>query len=93
MVDAITGCAQCAIPPTETFEHHSVDKSMADHDVASRGPSVLIVTIIFLVLATIFVTLRMISRIWLVKKVNADDYVMLFAWVYRCTLQLQSLKH
>ena len=51
---------------------------MAD---ANRGPAVRIVTIIFLVLATVFVTLRMVSRIGIVKKVSADDYVMRLAWV------------
>jgi hypothetical protein len=51
---------------------------MADAD---RGPAVRVVTIVFLVLATIFVTLRMWSRVGIVKKVSADDYVMLLAWV------------
>jgi hypothetical protein len=55
---------------------------MADNDVPTRGSSVLIVTIIFLVLATIFVTLRLISRVGIVKKISADDYVMLLAWVH-----------
>jgi hypothetical protein len=51
---------------------------MAEPD---RGPAVRVVTIVFLVLATIFVTLRFVSRAGIVKKVSADDYVMLFAWV------------
>lgn len=47
----------------------------------SRGPAVLIVTVIFMVLATVFVLLRMISRIGIVKRVTLDDYFMMLAWV------------
>lgn len=47
----------------------------------SRGPAVLIVTVIMMVLATIFVVLRMISRIGIVKRVTLDDYFMMLAWV------------
>jgi hypothetical protein len=54
---------------------------MADNGLATRGTSVLAVTIIFLVLATIFVALRVVSRVGIVKKVGLDDYVMLLAWV------------
>ncbi|KIV99287.1 uncharacterized protein PV09_09055 [Verruconis gallopava] len=54
---------------------------MASMAEPNRGPSVLIVTTLFCVLATIFVALRMISRIGIVKKVDPDDYVMLLAWV------------
>jgi hypothetical protein len=48
---------------------------------ADRGPTVRVVSVVFLVLATLFVTLRMISRVGIVKKVSVDDYVMCFAWV------------
>jgi len=51
------------------------------HAGATRGPAVLIVTIILLVLATLFVALRMVSRIGIVKRVTVDDYFMLLAWV------------
>lgn len=56
---------------------------MADTPISphSRGPAVLIVTVIMMVLATIFVVLRMISRIGIVKRVTLDDYFMMLAWV------------
>lgn len=47
----------------------------------SRGPAVLIVTVIMMVLATVFVLLRMVSRIGIVKRVTLDDYFMMLAWV------------
>lgn len=47
----------------------------------NRGPTTLVITIVFLVLSSIFVTLRFISRAGIVRKVSIDDYVMLFAWV------------
>ncbi|TLD18831.1 MFS general substrate transporter [Venturia nashicola] len=47
----------------------------------SRGPAVLIVTVIMMALATIFVLLRMVSRIGIVKRVTLDDYFMMVAWV------------
>lgn len=47
----------------------------------TRGPAVLVVTAIMLVLATIFVTLRMISRAWIVRRVTLDDYFIVLAWV------------
>jgi hypothetical protein len=47
----------------------------------SRGPAVLIVTVVFMILATIFVFLRMVSRIGIVKRVTLDDYFMMLAWV------------
>lgn len=54
---------------------------MVHEDFATRAPAVLITTVIMLVLATIFVALRMVSRIGIVKKITADDYFMLLAWV------------
>lgn len=34
-----------------------------------------------MVLATVFVLLRMVSRIGIVKRVTLDDYFMMLAWV------------
>jgi hypothetical protein len=59
----------------------------------SRGPAVLIVTVIMMVLATIFVLLRMVSRIGIVKKVTLDDYFMILAWVRRVNIQETWTKH
>jgi hypothetical protein len=53
----------------------------------SRGPAVLIVTVIMMVLATIFVVLRMISRFGIVKRITLDDYFMMLAWVREVKIQ------
>ncbi|KAI2785709.1 hypothetical protein POX_h09467 [Penicillium oxalicum] len=47
----------------------------------SRQPATLGVSITVFVLATIFVALRFVSRILIVRKVGLHDYVMLLAWV------------
>jgi hypothetical protein len=52
----------------------------SDH-FPTRGPAVLVVTAIMLVLSTVFVVLRMISRIAIVRKVTLDDYFMILSWV------------
>lgn len=46
-----------------------------------RRTEVLVVSIIFFVLATVFVVLRFVSRIFVVKRVAAHDYLMLLAWL------------
>ena len=46
-----------------------------------RRPEVLIVSIVFFVIASIFVALRFVSRVFIVKKVGLHDYLMLLAWV------------
>ncbi|KAL3481571.1 major facilitator superfamily domain-containing protein [Aspergillus californicus] len=46
-----------------------------------RRPEVLVVSIIFFLLATIFVALRFVSRIWIVRRVALHDYLMLVAWL------------
>ncbi|KAK5127659.1 hypothetical protein LTR85_007000 [Meristemomyces frigidus] len=45
-----------------------------------RSEAVLAVTIIMVVLSTIFVSLRMVSRAAIVKKLSVDDYIMMLAW-------------
>jgi hypothetical protein len=47
----------------------------------TRGPAVLIVTAVMLVLSTLFVLLRMISRFGIVRRISWDDYFMVLAWV------------
>lgn len=57
-------------------------RAMADHDnFQGRSEAVLAVTITFLLLCTIFVFLRMLSRIAIVKKVTVDDHFIVLAWV------------
>ena len=47
----------------------------------NRGPAVFAVTTALLVVSTIFVVLRLISRIGIVKKVTWDDRFIVLAWV------------
>jgi hypothetical protein len=48
--------------------------------VDNRGPVTLAVTITMLVLATLFVFFRFVTRIWIVRKVYLDDWFILGAW-------------
>lgn len=53
-----------------------------DHnDFQGRAGPVLAVSIILLVLASVFVFFRMVSRAAIVKKVALDDYFMVVAWI------------
>ncbi|KAJ5238585.1 hypothetical protein N7468_003204 [Penicillium chermesinum] len=47
----------------------------------NRRPATLGVSIVVFVIASLFVALRFISRIFLVKRVGLHDYLMLLAWV------------
>lgn len=47
----------------------------------NRGSVVLTITVTFLVASTVFVVLRLISRIGVVKKVTWDDHFIVLAWV------------
>jgi hypothetical protein len=55
--------------------------------VDDRGPTVFLVTCFVIVLSTLFVLLRFISRIFFVRQVSSDDYCMAAAWV-RCRRSL-----
>ncbi|KAF2665500.1 MFS general substrate transporter [Microthyrium microscopicum] len=46
----------------------------------SRGPIVLVVTAVILILSTLFVLLRLISKFGVVRRVAWDDYFMILAW-------------
>jgi hypothetical protein len=52
----------------------------------TRRPVTLGVSITFFVIASIFVALRFVSRIFVVRKVGLHDYLMLVAWVRCCSL-------
>lgn len=56
---------------------------MAEHaeHLQNRGPPVLAVTTTLLVVSTIFVVLRLVSRAGVVRKVSRDDYFIILAWV------------
>ena len=46
-----------------------------------RGPTVLVVVIVMLCVSTVFVALRLVSRIGIVGRVSNDDYAIILAWV------------
>ena len=48
--------------------------------VESRGPPTLAVSLTMVVLATVFVLFRFVTRIWIVKRVYLDDWLILAAW-------------
>lgn len=49
-------------------------------DFEGRSETVLAVTIIMVVLSTLFVFFRMLSRAAIVKRISVDDYFMMLAW-------------
>lgn len=52
------------------------------HNYGDRGPTVLALTATVIALSTIFVVLRLASRIGIVKRVTLDDYFIILAWVF-----------
>lgn len=46
-----------------------------------RGSAVQVATIVTIVMAFMFVALRMISRIFITKHTTWDDYIMVIAWL------------
>jgi hypothetical protein len=51
------------------------------YTMEDRRPEVVVVSVVFFSLATIFVALRFVSRIWVVRRLALHDYLMLLAWV------------
>lgn len=47
----------------------------------TRSDAVFAVVCVFFVLATVFVAMRMVSRLVIVKRVDWDDFLMAIAWV------------
>ena len=67
---------------------------MADNTgthIPDRGPIVLAVTCAVSALCTLFVLLRGISRIVIVRHIGSDDYWMFVAWV-SCLFSCRNLK-
>lgn len=50
-------------------------------NIPDRRQSVLVVTTTTLVVATIFITARLVSRLVIVRKITWDDYFIVFGWV------------
>jgi hypothetical protein len=64
----------------------------ANGSFPDRGPAVLAVTTTTLVVASVFVGLRLVSRIAIVRNVTLDDYFIVLSWVrffiiYHCCLE------
>ena len=57
------------------------NSTTAVETLQDRGPTVRAVTTALLVISTIFIVLRLISRIGIVKKVTWDDHFIVLAWV------------
>ena len=57
--------------------------SLADlgSNMPDRRQSVLVVTTATLVIATVFTTARLVSRLVIVRKITWDDYFIVFGWV------------
>jgi hypothetical protein len=53
---------------------------MSGH-VQDRGPVVLGVSVAMIVVSSVFVALRFVSRVGIVRRVGWDDYTILLAWV------------
>jgi hypothetical protein len=53
-----------------------------------RGPTVFIVTLVIISVATLFVVLRLISKWGVTRKSNADDYVIIVGWVFAVGLSV-----
>jgi hypothetical protein len=53
----------------------------SDGSAPDRGPLVLVVTTTTLVIASVFVFARLVSRIGIVKHMSLDDYFIILAWV------------
>lgn len=53
----------------------------AEDDLRGRSTAVLAVTITMVVLCSVFVFFRMLSRAAIVKKISPDDYFMVAAWI------------
>lgn len=60
--------------------------------IEDRAHVVLAVTIAFLAASSFFIILRFVSRIGIVKRVSADDYAIIVAWVSQ-TGVVYEIKH
>ncbi|KAK3359040.1 major facilitator superfamily domain-containing protein [Lasiosphaeria hispida] len=54
----------------------------------NRGPAVFAVTTATLVLASVFVAARLVSRVGIVRRVTWDDYIIFLAWLFAFALCL-----
>jgi hypothetical protein len=57
------------------------EDAMGNQTLEDRGPTVFVVSLILIILATVFVILRIISKWGVTRKANADDYFTIVAWL------------
>jgi hypothetical protein len=50
-------------------------------DVNSRTEATFAVTLTVTILSFVLVTFRLISRVWIVRRVSLEDYLIIAAWV------------
>jgi hypothetical protein len=53
-----------------------------------RGTTVFVVTLVLIVLATVFTILRLISKWGVTRKATSDDFVALIAWAFAVGLSV-----
>jgi hypothetical protein len=47
----------------------------------NRGPTVYAVVLALIIVATVFIVLRVISKLGITRRATADDFVAIVAWV------------
>jgi hypothetical protein len=52
------------------------------------GAAALEISAVFLGVATIFIALRLVSRIFVARKITLSDYVMVVGWALACSLSV-----
>jgi hypothetical protein len=56
--------------------------------VNNRGPTVFVVTLVLIILATVFIVLRLISKWGVTRKATSDDFVAIVAWLFAIGLSV-----
>jgi hypothetical protein len=54
----------------------------------SRGPTVFVVTLVLISLATVFIVLRLISKWGVTRKATSDDFVVIISWLFAIGLSV-----
>ena len=60
---------------------HEMATTGPDIDYTARGTVVRAVSAVTLVICSLFVCLRLVSRFFVVRKAGWDDYTMILAWI------------
>jgi hypothetical protein len=57
----------------------------------NRGQTVFVVTLVLIILATVFMVLRLISKWGVTRKKTADDFVAIIAWIFAIGLSVSTM--